>query len=60
MSLRDLLTFITLSDEIITAYTSLLMLSTLLLLERTVLQRIKRLQVFLQLRTAKGKTYAER
>ena len=55
-----MLTFITLSDEIITAYASLLMLSTLLLLERTVLQRIKRLQVFLQLRTAKGKTYAER
>ena len=60
MSLRDLLTFITLSDEIITACASLLMLSTLLLLERTVLQRIKRLQVFLQLRTAKGKTYTER
>ena len=56
MNLRDSLIFIILSDELTTRYTVLLILSTLLLLELTELQRIERLQMFLQLRTAIGST----
>ena len=56
MNLRDLLIFVTLSDELTTGYSGLLTLSTLLLLERTELQCVERLRVFLQLRTAIGGT----
>ena len=42
-NLRDLLTFITLSTELTTGYGGLLILSTLLLLELTELQRIEQL-----------------
>ena len=56
VNLRDSLIFIILSDELTTRYTVLLILSTLLLLELTELQRIERLQMFLQLRTAIGGT----
>ena len=48
--------FVTLSDELTTKYTGLLTLTTLLLLERTELQRIERLQMFLQLHTTIGGT----
>ena len=44
--LRDLLIFVTLSDELTTRYSGLLTLSTLLLLELTELQRIKGLKIF--------------
>ena len=54
VNLRDLLIFVTLSDELITGYSTFLTLSTLLLLELTELQRIERLRMFLQLRTAIG------
>ena len=56
MNLRDLLIFVTLSDELTTGYSGFLTLSTLLLLERTELQCVERLRVFLQLRTAIGGT----
>ena len=56
MNLRDLLIFVTLSDELTTGYSGLLTLSTLLLLERTELQCVEQLRVFLQLRTAIGGT----
>ena len=52
MNLRDLLIFAKLSAELTTGYSGLLTLSTLLLLERTELQRIERLWIFLQSRTA--------
>ena len=54
VNLRDLLIFVTLSDELITEYSGFLTLSALLLLELTELQRIERLRMFLQLRTAIG------
>ena len=54
MNLRDLLIFVTLSDELATGYAGLLTLSTLLLLEPTELQSIERLRMFLQLRKAIG------
>ena len=56
VNLGDLLIFVTLSDELTTEYTGLLTLTTLLLLEKTELQRIERLQMFLQLHTAIGGT----
>ena len=56
MNLGDLLIFATLSDELATEYTGLLTLTTLLLLERTELQRIERLLMFLQLHTTIGRT----
>ena len=52
INLRDSLTFIILSDELKMGYTGLLILSTLLLIEMTELQRIQQLQMFLQLPTA--------
>ena len=51
VNLRDLLIFVT-----PTGYSDLLTLSTLLLLERTELQHIEQLPMFLQLRTAIGGT----
>ena len=59
VNLRDLLIFVTLSDELITGYSGFLTLSALLLLELTELQRIERLRMFLQLRTAIGVTGEE-
>ena len=59
VNLRDLLIFVTLSDELITEYSGFLTLSALLLLELTELQRIERLRMFLQLRTAIGGTGEE-
>ena len=53
-NLRDLLTFITLSAKLTTGYGGLLILSTLLLLELTELQRIEQLYIFFQLYTATG------
>ena len=52
VNLRDSLIFIILSDELKMDYTGLLILSTLLLIELTELERIEQLQMFLQLRTA--------
>ena len=52
VNLRDSLIFIILSDELKMGYTGLLILSTLLLIEMTELQRIEQLQMFLQLHTA--------
>ena len=56
MNLGDFLIFVTLSDELTTEYTGLLTLTTLLLLEQIELQRIERLQMFLQLHTTIGVT----
>ena len=55
VNLRDLLIFVTLSDELATGYSVSLALSTLLL-ERTELQRVERSRMFLQLPTAIGGT----
>ena len=52
VNLRDSLIFIVLSDELKMDYTGLPILSTLLLIELTELERIEQLQMFLQLRTA--------
>ena len=52
VNLRDSLIFIILSDELKMGYTGLLILSTLLLIKMTELQRIEQLQMFLQLHTA--------
>ena len=49
VNLSDLLTFVTLSDELTAGYAGLLTLSTLLLLKLTELQRIEQLRMFLQL-----------
>ena len=56
VNLGHLLIFVTLSYKLTTGYTGLLTLSTLLLLERTELQRIERLHMFLQLRRTIGET----
>ena len=56
MNLGHLLIFVTLSYELRTGYTGLLTLSTLLLLERSELQRIERLHMFLQLHRTIGGT----
>ena len=56
VNLRDLLIFVTLLDELTTGYSVSLALSTLLLLERTELQRVERSRMFLQLPTAIGGT----
>ena len=58
--MRDILIFVTLSDELTTGYTDLLTLSILLLLELTELQRIERLRMLLQLHKAIGGTRDER
>ena len=52
VNLRDSLIFKILSDELKMGYTGLLILSTLLLIKMTELQRIEQLQMFLQLLTA--------
>ena len=52
VNLRDSLIFIILSDELKMGYTGLLILSTLLLIKMTELQRTEQLQMFLHLRTA--------
>ena len=56
VNLRDLVTFVTLSDESTTGYSDLLTLSILILLELTELQRIERLRMFLQWCRALGGT----
>ena len=56
VNLGELLILVTLSDELTTGYTGLLTLAALLQLEQTELQRIERLQMFLQLCTAIGGT----
>ena len=56
VNLRDLVTFVTLSDELTTGYSDLLTLSILRLLELTELQRIERLRMFLQWCRALGGT----
>ena len=59
VNLRDLVIFVTLSDELTTGYSDLLTLSILILLELTELQRIERSRMFLQLRRAIGGTADE-
>ena len=59
VNLRDLVIFVTLSDELTTGYSDLLTLSILILLELTELQRIERLRMFLQLHRAIGGTADE-
>ena len=54
VNLRDLLTFITFSDELTIGYGGFVIFSTLLLLELTELQRLEQLRRFLQLRIVIG------
>ena len=55
VNLRDLLTFITFSDELTIGYGGFVIFSTLLLLDLTELQRLEQLRRLLQLRIAIGR-----